>query len=383
LIDGDCDVAAGQACREGSCVQVCAVDGDCVGGVCENEICVQCRADANCAIGSICADNSCVEGCRSDRDCPAEDTCRDGQCVLGCRATPDDTCPLGSRCTDAVCVLGCGVDDTRCADGQVCRNDACLDACASGADCDRGSACLDGACVVGCLSNEDCGGFGSTTPICVGETATVPGTCAQCDVDGDCLQGLGLVCDDSKTCRAACNDQGGCFVGVCDTSDDLCVECLTDADCGAFELCDAGTRSCVAEEALCAPCQRDDECGTGNLCLSIRTSNFTTDRGCGLDCSAGQVCPSGSSCQDISDGGVLRGRQCVPDNSVVDTMSCQAYRTLESQTPCRFSATCGTGGLCINDLCAVPCDTVADCPYGSTCEQNPDGDRPPRVCIMP
>ncbi|MHB1844391.1 MAG: hypothetical protein ACYCWW_06090, partial [Deltaproteobacteria bacterium] len=60
----------------------------------------------------------------------------------------------------------------------------------------------------------------------------------------------------------------------------------------------------------CATCQTDSDCGGGaNLCLQA-TSGAPF---CGTDCSAGQSCPSGASCQAITDStGSPAGSQCVP-----------------------------------------------------------------------
>jgi hypothetical protein len=325
-----------------------------------------------------------VEGCRSNRDCATDDVCRDGSCIAGCRTDPADTCPAGSRCDLDVCVLGCGTDDSRCGAQQVCRNDTCLDACSTGNDCGRNTACLGGACVDGCLADGDCaGGIGTRDTICFGETPTVAGACVQCEVNDNC--GFGQVCGADNVCRLPCNAQGGCIVGVCDTADNVCVGCLDDTTCGPLQVCDTVSRSCVAEEALCAPCQQDAECGVGNLCLRIRINNFTTDRGCGLDCSADQACPSGATCQDVSQNGVLIGRQCVPANATVEPMSCTAFRNLEGATSCQLGGAfvCGAGAACVQDVCTVACATNADCPYGTACGTNPDGNRPPLVCLRP
>jgi len=218
--------------------------------------------------------------------------------------------------------------------------------------------------------------------VCVGEAATTVGTCEACDVDGDCP--FGQTCDASKQCRFACSQQGRCFGAVCDTTDNVCVQCLEDDNCGVLQQCDATTRSCVAQQELCAPCGSDDECGAGNLCLRFRLP-IGQDRGCGLDCSSGQACPDGSTCQDIAQDGVILGRQCAPDNATVDGMTCQAFRSLEAGTDCRFvgAIVCGQGAACVQDVCTVACTTDVDCPYDSVCITNPAGNNPAKICRAP
>ena len=66
-------------------------------------------------------------------------------------------------------------------------------------------------------------------------------------------------------------------------------------------------------------------------------------------------------------------------------MTCTAFRNLLGETSCQFGGNfaCGQGGTCVNDVCSVACTVAADCPYGSTCEDNPDGDSPAKVCVNP
>jgi hypothetical protein len=87
----------------------------------------------------------------------------------------------------------------------------------------------------------------------------------------------------------------------------------------------------------------------------------------------------------VSQNGVLIGRQCVPANATVEPMSCTAFRNLEGATSCQLGGAfvCGAGAACVQDVCTVACATNADCPYGTACGTNPDGNRPPLVCLRP
>ncbi len=62
----------------------------------------------------------------------------------------------------------------------------------------------------------------------------------------------------------------------------------------------------------CGSCSSDADCGGGNnFCLAFSFGNY-----CGTDCSAGQQCPSGASCQQIGDGsGNVVGSNCVPNGT--------------------------------------------------------------------
>lgn len=62
----------------------------------------------------------------------------------------------------------------------------------------------------------------------------------------------------------------------------------------------------------CAACSSDATCGGGNnFCLAFSFGNY-----CGTDCSNGQACPSGATCQQIGDGsGNVAGMNCVPTTS--------------------------------------------------------------------
>lgn len=88
------------------------------------------------------------------------------------------------------------------------------------------------------------------TPVC--DDASY--TCVGCVKSADCMAPGAPVCEQTtKTCRACAKD-GECAMGkVCDTSDagatrGQCVECTSDAQCGA-KRCDLATHTCFAPPA--------------------------------------------------------------------------------------------------------------------------------------
>ena len=89
------------------------------------------------------------------------------------------------------------------------------------------------------------------------------------------------------------------------------VDALQDAgptsDAGSHQ--DAGTSPDAGHEGppfFCTPCLQGADCGGGaNMCLG--------DPGhCGLDCSQGNACPVGSTCEGLSNGKGPMFHQCVP-----------------------------------------------------------------------
>ena len=309
-------------------------------------------------IGSICTADRCVSGCRIDRDCNSGDVCVEGQCTVGC--ANDDECALGTSCVDRVCAFGCNGNDERCGGGSVCQGDVCVTSCSAQDPCGGGQACLDGACVAGCLTNDDCPFLAG---VCVGASATSTGVCtAQC---------AGTFCAPGTQCDAATN---------------ACVDCLADDDCDANESCDLTTKQCRPDVPLCAPCggeQDDAVCGEGGLCVTrtIVDARFNdTESACGIDCSAGQACPSPFTCELVVRRGVAVGAQCVPQSSVIDRaqtadfvelMTCAGVVDARDAQPCQQDNECGDGrlldGFCVDGVCSLRCSSDADCLAGDAC----------------
>jgi hypothetical protein len=67
----------------------------------------------------------------------------------------------------------------------------------------------------------------------------------------------------------------------------------------------SGTGGGSGDGAFCAPCVESSDCAPGALCLGYPGH-------CGADCSQGQACATGSTCDGINLGKAPAGTQCTP-----------------------------------------------------------------------
>jgi MYXO-CTERM domain-containing protein len=153
-----------QVCDKGSCVEACGTGEfrcgtgfSCVAGQCIDDVC----ATVECPAGQACRNGTCLNAC-DGVVCPAGEECQLGRCVDPCKAV---ACTGGKVCERGLCVsdcncrgcaegLKCGLDgrcsDPRCVGiecpaGEKCAAGACVDACA-GVMCPGGADCVNGAC---------------------------------------------------------------------------------------------------------------------------------------------------------------------------------------------------------------------------------------------
>lgn len=383
--------AEGQVCAEGTCRDGCSeAEPGCPGlQICDipNAVCVRCLEDANCELGNICEAQECIPGCRSNRDCPDAEVCIDDVCQQGCTAAPDDSCPAGTHCgPEATCIVGCNGDDGQCGANQICEGNTCVEVCISSDECGANEVCFDNECVAGCASQDDC-----DTGVCDAETGEI-GACRECLVDDDCpvLFGTAVCVQDLQVCRTACTDNGFCLGAVCDTTTDLCVECLSDDDCNGDNECDLVQQACVPRDLpaapYCGPCDGDDDC-TDGLCVNLPAGNFgQTERVCGQNCGTLGECPQGTSCQFVEENGVVVAQQCVPESSAQGVTSCTAYRNTVDGTACSFTQACGPegapfNGVCVLEggtgICTMACNVSDDCPSDFACTGSPVIGSPP------
>ena len=247
--------------------------------------------DVQCAAGQVCKDFSCVPGCRKNGDCPApSDVCR--PCPAG---TAVADCPMGSTCVRGKCdtQLTCHYGDLCAPDGTgdtVCTPDA------------RGPYCQTCARQAGSASY--CGG---TNNFCLIDTSVPLGQAFYCGVDcslgqqcpfgyychdvrivtaincdlnaglSACPAGSGAVaCDPSQNhpgdvggvINDAC-ESAGLIGAVCDPKTSKCspqclgtgetgiqafCSCTQDSDCPS-DTCDTSSRACVISGAPCIPGQ--------------------------------------------------------------------------------------------------------------------------------
>lgn len=306
---GVCSSASGTA----TCVE-CAVTADCgAGQVCDtpNGVCVQCLLDTQCPGDQVCnlATNTCIE-CVENDDCQGNDVCdvATSTCV-GCLMDSDcngqNVCDTTSNiCTP--CLDNGPGDDPGCSGGEVCDDSGANNSCVPCID-DSGAGAVDDGC---------------TSPLgtCVG--AGNSATCVDCTTNADC--GAGDVCDGTNTC-VPCVDDGpgddaGCPTGqLCDTSGatNVCTPCLDTAGPGDDdEGCSAPIGTCVdlGGTNTCVDCAADGDCA-GNLTCNTATNSCV---GCVVDADCpGQVCETGTGvcveCVDTDDCGP--GEQCNAANA--------------------------------------------------------------------
>ncbi len=394
----DCQ-GPGAVCVDGSCTRSCSQSDPCTPPAqCDTDLgyCVRCIEDIHCQPGFVCTDSDCVEGCRDDSNCPLGEICENLSCIAGCRTTPTDTCPENYHCgTGSFCEPGCGTSDDQCPDGESCVDNACYAGCSATDECPNGQHCDGSDCVPGCWdathSEANCG---------LGQVCDQSdGACVECYTgDTSVCTTTSRVCDDlNRVCVIECSTGPGTWAcenmgWVCDTGgDNLCVECLVTEDCADHQTCNTTLRRCegATGRGLCEPCQADTDCGTtADLCANVQYNFATFERVCTLDCSTGQTCPQGTSCQDVGDP-VVRGRQCLPASSVAAVATCKARIDTMDEKECNRSWDCGlvsvndaicSGYASSADQCSVICDPAVanDCPEGFVCEDPPpDGNRDP------
>ena len=196
-------------------------------------------------------------------------------------------CPAGTADCDGKPNNGCEVDLTTdpasCgACGRACSDDGAL----------APPACAGGLCQAACqLGLGDCVSPAAPSPDDGCETKVDTDTaCGGC---GNSCVALGLVCD-----------------GQVDQQNFEC-ECTSEADCGSFSNCQAGTGLCkcagveCGDSEICMPngfgcsCLGGPSCGAGMNCCANPPGcvNIQTDPGscgaCGHACPAGWACAAG------------------------------------------------------------------------------------------
>jgi hypothetical protein len=174
--DGDGLCTAAQVCDKGICVDACGTGEfrcdpgfTCKEGHCIDDVC----ADVTCPAGQACRNGNCMNAC-DGVVCPGGEECQLGRCVDPCKAVE---CGAGKVCERGLCVsdcscrgckdgLECGADGkctdpkcdgVMCAAGEKCSGGDCLDSCA-GVMCPNGEACANGACQLGTGGGSSAGG---------------------------------------------------------------------------------------------------------------------------------------------------------------------------------------------------------------------------------
>ncbi|MBW2222879.1 MAG: IgGFc-binding protein [Deltaproteobacteria bacterium] len=182
-----------------------------------------------------------------------------------------------------------------------------------------------------------------------------------------CEEGNGLECESDQDCGAGevcadhvCVPDVECRFNLDCGADEICVdqvcvpdaECRFNADCGADEIC--VDQVCVPD----AECHFDRDCGSGEICVD---HVCVPDVEChfNLDCGAGEICVdhvciSDVECnvdQDCRSGEICVGNQCIPD------------------VECNLDQDCGAGEICVGNVCVpdIECSVDQDCEDNNEC----------------
>lgn len=241
------------------------------------------------------------------------------------------------------------VDDRGCSDGEFCNAAGLCQprtGCSSNADCDPGdgSTCSASFCDVNAAQCVNA---------CVCEPAEGETCCA---LDGQC--GFGQICNRlTQKCVEGCRSDGDCgLAAACiknapDAPVGACVAgaCAADFQCQFGESCNIENQQCVFDTRgpYCASCSggvASDDCGSpANYCLTDTSVN-TRSEYCGVDCSQGQPCPRGFTCNDVI---------IIPST----TPFCQPAEVCEKDDPEDEMGTCSR-------FPSVMCALDEDCPEG-------------------
>src|SRR5512133_1829422 len=202
----------------------------------------QCDTNAQCNAPMPICDPSvsprvCV-ACIVDENCGAIDSgkvCSGRACAPGCRGAGGNHCPSGQLCSSNSTAIG-----------------QCVE-CLSDSDCGAGKVCdpASNTCKVGCrgIGGNEC----PDNLVCTSMDTNL-GMCVECLSDAQCGTALsGRICNQAHTCQDGCRGVSGnsCPAGVVCTSVDAnpgaCVQCMTDAHCGAVtsgKVCDESLHAC-------------------------------------------------------------------------------------------------------------------------------------------
>lgn len=148
-----------------------------------------------------------------------------------------------------------------------------------------------------------------------------------------------LVCQEG-TCLARCQSVDDCESGICDIGTGLCLECLSNEDCGNGLVCNQFTNRCVVASLGCT---NDAECG------DLRCD---TAKGACVDCLGASDCAAGAQC-DIDTATCITPQGCGSDSDCSDSV-CDPNKS--ECVECYTAAHCASG-VCdtITSTCVIVC----------------------------
>ncbi|MBL8951668.1 MAG: hypothetical protein JNK82_12880 [Myxococcaceae bacterium] len=218
-----------------------------------------CTSRAECSEGKVCVEGGYCDQCSSSGQCRVTEVCdetsklcrfRDG---WGTLCSNNDQCQAGSWCKQGLCKdrsevnLCPGGMSSECPQGNRCNtlNTVCEEdlGCSDRADCSPMEICNVGShqCVPRCTTETQ-------ATVCAGGERCVMERCVQCTTNADC--GAGLQCDTAGRCAA-------CVPGA----DPNC--CYSDRDCTIPNICIVQIRACRPRPP---PCASNDNCPANQRC---------------------------------------------------------------------------------------------------------------------
>ena len=418
--NADCDdgdpCTVGDDCDDGECVGAmmpceCNVDSDCAaledGDICNGTLICdvftlphKCEVDPATTIicpepqghNAICLETTCDAAtgvcgldptndgfpCEDGDACTVADLCATGECAAGQPANCNDGNPCTADSCDAE--AGCQHANTAadCEDGSVCTlSDQCVDGTCIGGEplaCDDSNPCTDDACddAVGCVYEAN------DAPCSDGNACTINDACS----DGQCAFSGQLDCNDGNPCTLDDCDpltgclhptvEGGCSDGNPCTLNDACVDGLCVP--GPLVNCDDGN--------LCTA----DSCGDAGLCLHEPAAGDCDD---GNACTAQDHCQAGKcvfeGLEDCGDDNLCTTDTCDPAQGCVYELNnspCDDEDVCTTADHCHLGncissgmLVCDDNNLCTDDACqgGVGCTFTPNsepCDTGTECTEN-------------
>ncbi|MEZ4286763.1 MAG: hypothetical protein R3A47_01160 [Polyangiales bacterium] len=255
------------------------------------------------------------------------DPCFNGVDYGTCRGTGTLTCCTG--CWNGVDTCSAGNEVSQCGDGgALCV--ACNDGNECTADSCENNECISNALLIGTeCSGGYCTGL-DPFPACVGCVAD-----SQCDDGNECTENQ---CENFVCAYVSHASGTSCATGVCDGAPSApeCVECVSDAQCGG------GEAYCLFDANLCVGCLTGADCDDGNEC--------TTDT-CMMHACVSDPSPKGSECST----GVCDGAPSAPE-----CVACVSDAQCDGDAPhCSLA-----------DHQCVVCTDASQCDDGNECTEN-------------
>jgi len=277
----------------------------------------------------------------------------DDSTAIACRNNKD--CPESAPLCDALKCVQC-IDDTDCAEGQVCNSGKCEAkpvACEKNSNCELGFVCIDKLCTPGCNRDVDCP---TTAPVCApdeGENGTCkPQPTTSCETARDCNDGE--VCEnnvcttpgsdtDGGTDTAGTDTTGGTDTAGTDTSGTDTTGGTTDTTTGGTTDTTTGGTDTGTDGGQCLPDANRTQCERSDI--PCTQSNFT------------QVCPQGYICPSSKNYCVSAHCACAGQGCNSDQSCNQCLGTCEDkQIACTSTNDCINAGklgqTCQNGFCA-------------------------------